>query len=113
MKRKAGVVQICGLPFTIYVGDDKGIPELRGEDPEHHNDGYCDATGLRIYIRHGLARAYALGVLFHEIMHAIWFHASVEQIVGATDLANVEESFISHTAPHILAALESMKGLRL
>lgn len=113
MRRKAGMVQICGLPFTVYVGDDKGIPELRGSDPEHHNDGYTDAPGCKFYIRHGLARAYAHSVLEHECFHAVWYHCSVEQIIAATDLEHIEESFILATVTALGKAFADARKVRL
>lgn len=108
MKRRVGVVDVCGLPFRVYVADEKSEPEL--------DEAYalCRPDSQEIVLSSALSRELRWLHLVHEVMHGIWAHAGCGDIIrGSKPGEDLEEIFIRGVTPHIVRAIASAsKGVR-
>jgi hypothetical protein len=70
----SGALKVGALMYSVYTGEPEGHPEL---DPL---DGELNYTLQQIFIRNnpGINLEYALSTLFHEITHALFHHAALD-----------------------------------
>ena len=55
MKKHAGDVDICGIPFAVYVADEKGHAELATAW------GLCVIEDQAIFVHTGMGRGFSCG----------------------------------------------------
>lgn len=108
MKALRGHVDICGLPFAVFVADVAGEPELEG------SYGCCHVERQEIYLHADNAPELRRYFLMHEMLHAIWALSGARDVVdGSKDAASLEENFVQLFTPHVLRATRSTAGLDL
>ena len=108
MKYDAGSVDICGVSFTVYLADEKGEPELKG------NYGLCRVECQEIYIVTGLSKDLTYFYIIHEALHAIFAHIGLGVIytAGRTKV-NKEEILVRAMTPACLQLIASLPNLSL
>ena len=109
MKRLVGRVDVCGIPFVVFLVDDVGAPGLKG------HDGFCLSRRGEIYVRgdDGISQAYKREVLRHELFHAVWYHAGCEDVCSGSVPKAVEEAMILSIVPHLSRAWDQAGKLKL
>jgi hypothetical protein len=107
VKRRAGTVDICGLPFSVWLADEEGEPGLK------KLDGFCLSRECRIVVRDGLPPAYARSVLEHEVLHGVWYHSGCPELVSGSTPDSVEENMVSVLTLHLPRAWASAKRVKL
>ena len=105
MKKRIGVVDVCGLPFTVYECTADSVPKIES------CFGFCEVDKQEIYLEAGLGNAAWMNTLVHEILHGIIDHSGANLVAGLDyDRAEI---LIRVITPHLLAAIKSLKGLRV
>ena len=109
MKHRVGTVDVCGLPFAVYLVDDKGCKGIK------NLDGFCMSRQCEIYVRgdDGITAAYKREVLRHELFHAVWYHAGCEDVCSGSVPKAVEEAMVLSIVPHLSRAWDQAGKLKL
>ncbi len=99
--KKLGTLQICGLPYDVFVGNWKDEVELKD------NYGLCDSGNQVIWIREGHKPEQFKNTLIHEILHALIIESGARLTLGE-NAAETEEALIQILTPHLIAGLDSL-----
>jgi hypothetical protein len=107
--KRLGSLDICGMPFEVILGTRQEFTNL---DDAY---GYTDRVDCKIVLRDGMGSELFRNVLIHELQHAIWGHCGLQEIGAKTweNLSEYEEAHIQIFTPHLIAALASMKRLKI
>ena len=115
MSHKFGTVDICGHKFPV-------IEKTSDEDQSLETcSGYIRFKPQEIVIEAAMEPEAFRDVLLHEVLHGILHLSGATDVIATamgTDRSNpavdtLEESFIRIVTPHLVAALASMKGLKV
>jgi hypothetical protein len=108
VKRRAGTVDIVGVPFAVYLADAKGEPLMAT------CYGICIPHKQQIVIDVESSREMRWLTLMHEGLHGIWAHAGLNDLIDGTTKKGREEVFIRSIAPHIVRFIASAeRGVRI
>lgn len=108
--KKLGCVDICGIPFEVVLGTREEFVDL---DDAY---GYTNMVQCRFVLRDGMNAGLFRNTLLHEIQHGIWQQAGLAEIAAKDwngDFAHYQETHIQIFTPHLIAALASLKKLRV
>jgi hypothetical protein len=107
MKKRVGTVDICGLPFAVYLADEAGCPRLLDCYGATHVDKQ------EICISHAMPTALRRLYLDHEVLHGVWAHTGTDDLLRAAPVTAVEEPFVRAWAYVLRRALDSAKKVKL
>ena len=114
MKRLAGTVDICGLPFKVWLCDARGYPDFKPDENGRADYGACSYDTLQIWLNADYPVTLRRETLTHEMLHGIWAHAGVNTIVRmAKDSWDREELVINTISPYVRRAEASAERLNL
>lgn len=115
MKRLAGTVQICGLAFKVWLCDAGGYPGFKADCYGRATYGECCPGTLEIWLNAEYPVAIRRETLSHEMLHGIWAHCSVNQILRKARKGtwHREELVINTISPFVRRAEASAERLKL
>lgn len=108
-----GKVDICGVPHNVWEAS---------EDEDHQLEGaHGYYTRGKIMLSDELSAEAFLSTAFHEIQHAVWDNSGMlDHVAAVLDLPRthakvnaLEELLIRIQTPHLIAALKSLKTLKV
>jgi Zn-dependent peptidase ImmA (M78 family) len=102
MKKLLGTLEICELPFKVYLADEKGEKSMKT------CWAVCYPETQQIYIRSGMSKEMTRFYMVHEALHAIWQHAGIRDVLMGATKCRQEESFIRNITPHIVSLMRQI-----
>jgi hypothetical protein len=102
--QRLGIVNICGLPYTVFSATAESHLPLAG------NNGICHNDRQEIYIDATVHDSLFVHTLVHEVLHALWAHSGVAELNAPS--RDYEEQFIKIFTSHLIEAIKSIKGMK-